>query len=203
MGRPSVKERAAFDVESITDVAVRVFNERGFDGASMEHVAQAAGITKSSLYHHVASKEELLRRGVTRALDALFALLEEPELRRGRASERLKHVIRRTVEAQVPLLPEVALLLRVRGNTATERWALARRRQFDKVVKNLILQAIEEGDVRPDLDAGIAARLVFGMSNSLTEWYRPRARVGPKEIADSILKILFEGLRRKRNTETR
>ncbi|WP_245484907.1 helix-turn-helix domain-containing protein, partial [Ciceribacter ferrooxidans] len=48
-------------------MAVRVFLERGYDGASLDDVARAAGITKASVYYHVSSKEELLERGVGRA----------------------------------------------------------------------------------------------------------------------------------------
>ena len=44
----------------------------------MEDLARATGRTKSSIYHHVSGKEELLRLAVARAIDALFAVLDEP-----------------------------------------------------------------------------------------------------------------------------
>ncbi|NED90962.1 helix-turn-helix transcriptional regulator, partial [Streptomyces sp. SID11233] len=59
-------KRDAYTPESLLSVAVGVFNDRGYDGTSMEHLARAAGISKSSIYHHVSSKEELLRRAVSR-----------------------------------------------------------------------------------------------------------------------------------------
>ncbi|RYC19568.1 TetR/AcrR family transcriptional regulator, partial [Ciceribacter ferrooxidans] len=67
VGRPSAKERRPYNSDAILDVAVRVFLERGYDGASLDDVARAAGITKASVYYHVSSKEELLERGVGRA----------------------------------------------------------------------------------------------------------------------------------------
>ena len=78
MGRPSARERKPYNLDAILDVAVRVFRERGYDGSTLDDVARAAGITKASIYYHVRSKEELLARGVGRALDALFAVLDEP-----------------------------------------------------------------------------------------------------------------------------
>ena len=54
-----------------------VFNERGYEAASMEDLAKASGFTKSTFYHHVSGKEELLRMAVNRALDALSAALDE------------------------------------------------------------------------------------------------------------------------------
>ena len=74
---PRVQRRDAYTVETLLAVTVRVFNERGYDGTSMEHLSKAAGISKSSIYHHVAGKEELLSRAVRRALDGLFGILDE------------------------------------------------------------------------------------------------------------------------------
>ncbi|HVA41322.1 MAG TPA: helix-turn-helix domain-containing protein, partial [Candidatus Binataceae bacterium] len=51
IGRPSKQHRAPYDIETVTDAAVRVFNRRGYEAASMEDVARETGITKSSLYY--------------------------------------------------------------------------------------------------------------------------------------------------------
>ncbi|HEX6312131.1 MAG TPA: TetR/AcrR family transcriptional regulator [Acidimicrobiia bacterium] len=189
-------DREPYDADALVDVAVRVFLDRGYDRASMIDVARAARLGKSSLYHHVAGKEELLERAVRRALDALFASLEAPECTRGPAADRLAAVIRHTVEIMCEQPAEVALLLRVRGNTEAERWAAERRREFDRIVTDLVREAVAEGDLRDDLEPGLVTRLVFGMSNSVVEWYRPEGRIRPGDIVDTILAIVFDGLRR-------
>ncbi len=187
--------------ESLLAVAVGVFIERGYDGTSMEDLARAAGITKSSIYHHVRGKEELLRLAVGRALDALFAVLDEPPAREGRAIDRLQHVVRRTAEVLVDELPYVTLLLRVRGNTETERWALERRREFDHRMAELVERAIEDGDLRSDVAPRLATRLLFGMINSISEWYRPgRGRSSKEHIADAVVHLAFDGLRKPSST---
>ncbi|MFE0383315.1 TetR/AcrR family transcriptional regulator [Streptomyces bungoensis] len=190
-------KRDTYTPETLLSVAVRVFNERGYDGTSMEHLSRAAGISKSSIYHHVSGKEELLRRAVSRALDGLFAILEEEPARVGRPVGRLEHVVRRMVEVLIAELPYVTLLLRVRGNTETERWALERRRDFDHRVAELLKAAAADGDVRGDVEVRLATRLVFGMINSIVEWYRPdvRGASGP-EVADAVVRLVFAGLRR-------
>lgn len=171
-------------------VVTSVFNERGYDATSMEDISRATGLAKSAVYHHVTGKEELLRRAVTRALDALFAVLDEPG--GDRAVDRLEHVVRRSVDVLVEELPYVTLLLRVRGNTDAERWALARRRTFDRRLTRLVQAAIDEGDVRDDLDPALVTRLLFGMVNSVVEWYRP----GPRDVGDALVALVFDGLRR-------
>ncbi|MFE7463451.1 TetR/AcrR family transcriptional regulator [Streptomyces sp. NPDC057499] len=190
-------KRDTYTPETLLTVAVRVFNERGYDGTSMEHLSRAAGISKSSIYHHVAGKEELLRRAVSRAIDGLFAILGEPGAVQGRAIERVEYVTRRTVEVLISELPYVTLLLRVRGNTKTERWAMERRREFDQRVADLLKAAVADGDLRSDVDIRLVTRLLFGMVNSLVEWYRPLpdGGVDGELVADTLVRVAFEGMR--------
>jgi AcrR family transcriptional regulator len=189
-------KRDTYTPETLLSVAVQVFNERGYDGTSMEHLSKAAGISKSSIYHHVTGKEELLRRAVSRALDGLFGILDEEPARVGHPVDRLEHVVRRMVEVLIAELPYVTLLLRVRGNTGTERWALERRRDFDHRVAALLKAAAADGSVRADVEVRLATRLVFGMINSIVEWYRPDGRgMGVREVADAVVRLVFTGLR--------
>jgi hypothetical protein len=89
----------------------------------------------------------------------------------------------------------VTLLLRVHGNSEMERAALARRRQFDDFVATLVEQAVSDGDVRCDVDPAITSRLLFGLVNSLVEWYRPRTDTDHMMIADAVVRTAFEGIR--------
>ncbi|MEU8104915.1 TetR/AcrR family transcriptional regulator [Nonomuraea muscovyensis] len=192
---PARRGRPGYDLESLLSVAVKVFNERGYEATSMEDLSRKLGITKSAIYHHVASKDELLRIAVDRALDGLFEAAAETTVMSGKAIDRLEFLVRRSVHVLVDRLPFVTLLLRVRGNTKAERAALARRREFDRLVTELVLQAEAEGDIRPDVDPAVTARLLFGLVNSLTEWYRPRGGMGADALADAVCKIAFDGLR--------
>jgi len=197
VGRPSAKSRKAYNFDALLDVAVRVFLDRGYDGSSLDQVARAAGITKASIYYHARGKEELLLRGAGRAFDALLAALKEPEAISGPALDRLKHVILRTIEISITMTPEVALLLRVRGNTRAEKRLLERRREIDHIVAELVAAAQKEKSIRDDVDARLATRLLFGMLNSISEWYRREGAMGAPEIADAVFKLAFEGLERK------
>lgn len=187
--------RPGYDLDSLLAVAVKVFNDKGYDGTSMEALAQRLGITKSSIYHHVSGKAELLELALARALNALFAVTTEDQVTSGRSIDRLEYLVRRSVEVLVTELPYVTLLLRVRGNTAVERRALARRREFDAFVSDLVVAAAEEGDLRPGIDPALTSRLVFGMVNSLIEWYRPRGGESVAELADAVVALTFDGMR--------
>jgi AcrR family transcriptional regulator len=190
--------RPGHSLDSLLDIAVAVFNERGYDATSMEELAARLGVTKSAIYHHVSSKVELLRLALDRALDALFAVTEEPGATTGPAIDRLEHVVRGSVCVLAAELPFVTLLLRVRGNSPVEQAALQRRRQFDRVVTDLVRAAEEEGDIRPDVDPAISSRLLFGTVNSLTEWYRPDGGLSADDLADALVVATFQGLRARR-----
>jgi len=200
---PSAAPRAAlvrdrrdrYTLAELVDVASREFLLRGYDATSMEDLARATGRTKSSLYHHVSGKEELLRLAVARAVDALFAVLDSPAASAGPAVERLEHVVRGSTRVLAAELPSVTLLLRVRGNTETERWALDRRRAFDQELTAIVQEAIGTGDVRSDLDPRLVTRLLFGMVNSLVDWYRPDGALTGREVEDALVALAFDGLR--------
>lgn len=185
--------RPVYDAASLLTVAVAEFNTRGYDATSMEDLSRAAGITKSSFYHHVSGKEELLKAALQRALDGLFGILDEPAAQTGPALSRLRHIIHRQVEVLSSELPYVTLLLRVRGNTDTERWALTRRRAFDATIASLVADAVADGEVRADVEPALAARLVSGMVNSIIEWYRP-GRAGSERLPDDVVRIVSEGI---------
>jgi AcrR family transcriptional regulator len=191
--------RPGYDLESLLAVAVTVFNERGYDGTSMEDLARRLGISKSSIYYHVESKEELLALALDRALDGLFAVADEVTASGGPAIQRLERLVRGSVGVLADRLPYVTLLLRARGNTRTERRALARRREFDQIVADLVAEAEQDGEIRPDVDPAITARLLFGLVNSLVEWYRPgRRATSAGELADAVCAVAFDGLRIRR-----
>jgi AcrR family transcriptional regulator len=192
--RPGRRGRRGHDTEAVLLAAVRLFNARGYDFTSMFDIAESLGITKSSVYHHISGKEQLLQMAVDRALDGLFEAVAEVRALEAPAIDRLEQLIRRSVLVLGERLEFVTLLLRVRGNTAVEQRALARRREFDAEVTALVKQAQVDGDVRADVDPATAARLLFGMVNSLTEWYRPR-RGGIRALADTVTDLAFHGLR--------
>ena len=193
--RTTRRGRPGYDLESLLRVAVSAFTERGFDGTSMEDLSRKLGISKSAIYHHVPSKDELLRLAVDRALDGLFAEAATAEALDGRAIDKLEHLVRASVSVLIKQLPFVTLLLRIRGNTAVERAALARRKEFDRIVADLAAKAAADGDLRPDIDPNVSARLLFGLVNSIAEWYRPRGGVSAAALADAVTAVAFDGLR--------
>jgi AcrR family transcriptional regulator len=187
--------RPGYDQQGILRVAVAAFNEYGYDATSMGVLADRLGLSKSAIYHHFASKDEILDRALDHALSSLEGVFDEADAAGGNAADRLDHVLRGAVHVLVAELPYVTLLLRVRGNTEVERRALARRRAFDARVTDLVAAAQSEGTLRSDIDVRIVERLLFGMINSIVEWYRPGGREDAARLADDVIAVALDGLR--------
>lgn len=194
MARPALSVRAPWDVETLIDVALDLFTERGFDATSMADIAEAAGIRKSSIYHHVQNREDLLERALARGLDALSAVLDEAEALQAPAVDQLRLVIREAISVQSIYRREVALLLRLRGNSDVERVGLDARRAIDKRVERIIARAQKADAVRRDVAPALLARLMFGTVNSVIEWYQPSGRVRPAELGETVLSFVFNGM---------
>src|SRR3954469_15366404 len=62
--------------EELTRTAARLFAERGYHGTSLADVAEALGIQKASLYHHIESKEDLLWEVAWGGAEAFHAALD-------------------------------------------------------------------------------------------------------------------------------
>ena len=110
------------------------------------------------------------------------------------AYDRLRAAVRESVRVLVEHLPAVTLLLRVRGNSEVELAALRRRREIDDRLAELVAAAAAEGSLRADLPPDLVSRLLFGMVNSLVEWYRPGGPVDADQLADALATLAFEGL---------
>lgn len=185
--------RPGYDRRGLLDAAVSVFNESGYDATSVAVLAARLGLSKAALYHHFASKEEILETAIGEALDGLEGVLRDA--RAATSEDRLAFVLQGAVRVLVANLPSVTLLLRVRGNSEVERRALERRRAFDQAVTAIVRDAQIEGAVRADVDASVATRLLFGMINSLIEWYRPTGQEDAEALARDVLAVALDGLR--------
>jgi AcrR family transcriptional regulator len=190
--------RPGYDQATVLRRAIDLFNRQGYDATSVGDLARELGLTKSAIYHHVASKEALLAAALDEALDELTAAVDRavaPGRRSGAdAYDRLRTVVQESVKILVDHLPAVTLLLRVRGNSEVELAALKRRREIDEKLAGLVAEAAAEGAVRADIPPDLVSRLLFGTVNSLVEWYRPDGPIDAATVSAAVVNLAFDGL---------
>lgn len=192
--RTGRRGRPGYDLDSLLEVCVQQFNIHGYDATSLGILSEALGVSRSAIYHHVESKEQLLEMALERALGGLDQVIAVAETTPGAAIDRLQELVHGAVGLLVNEQPYVTLLLRLRGNSPMELEAMARRREATQRVDKLVRRAQAEGSVRPDLSAEVLTRLVMGTVNSLADWYRPDGRVDTDELGRTVTTLLFDGM---------
>jgi AcrR family transcriptional regulator len=86
---PAVAPAVAPDTRSrILDIALELFSEHGFDGTTLQQIADRLGFTKAALYYHFRSKEDLLQALLTPAMTGLEELLDAHESEADTPGER-------------------------------------------------------------------------------------------------------------------
>ena len=70
---------------------------------------------------------------------------------------------------------------------------LSRRDQFEKSVRAIVNQGVDEGVFRK-VDTTISVQAILGMVNWMTRWYRPSGRLTPTQIADEFSDLFLNGL---------
>jgi AcrR family transcriptional regulator len=186
---PVRRGRPGHDQAAVLRTAIDLFNRHGYNGTSIADIAAALGVTKSAIYHHVDSKEDLLAAALEEALAELTTAVEAAVDGPGTAHDRLRVAVHRSVEILIAHQPAVTLLLRVHGNSQIEQAALQRRRELDEKVADLVAAAIDEGALRSDIPPPVASRLLFGLVNSLVEWYRPDGPIDDSTLADDLVAL--------------
>jgi hypothetical protein len=58
-----------------------------------------------------------------------------------------------------------------------------------------VREAAADGDVRSDLDPRLVTRLLFGMVNSLVDWFRPGGAHGRQQVEDALVAVALDGVR--------
>jgi AcrR family transcriptional regulator len=180
---------------NIIQAAAQIFRQKGYRAASMQNIADAVGLQKASLYHHVASKQDILLEILDLALDILIADMQAVLDAGGPPEEQLRaamraYVTRVTQEASLAAV----LQLEHRNLEPHKRTAhVARRDRYDQLWRSLIRRGVEKHAFRP-VDERMVAFALLGVQNWIITWYRPDGPLSPTEIADQFADLFLAGL---------
>lgn len=181
----------------VVAAAARLFSRRGYHGTSMQHLGEAVGMLKGSLYAHIGSKQELLfevvDQGAERFLQRGRAALEAG----GGAAARLEALLVAHVETAAEHLDAATVFLHEWRYLDDVRRDLVRTKRdaYEAMVREVVAEGVRSGEFRPDVDVDMTARLVLSAGNWIYAWYRPDGRLSPAEIARRYADVLVRGLR--------
>jgi AcrR family transcriptional regulator len=189
---PETKQR----LKEICRIAARVFYEKGYDGASMQDIAGAVGLTKAGLYHHVGSKDRLLFEIVNYGMD----ILDETVLQKIKDIADPREKLRQTIAGHIDLIVrardlEITVILHenrsLRG--AFRKKINARKKAYIQYLEELIAQVQAQAG-KPLLTPRVAAFALLGMINWLYQWYRPDGPITQSDLTQAFVDFFFRGL---------
>ena len=178
----------------LTRIAARLFAERGYQGTSLADLAEQLGVQKPSLYHHIASKEDLLWEVAWEGAEAFHAALDSVPAEVA-AAERIRLVLRAhlaVVGGQVDIATVFVREWRYLEGERRERF-VAERRRYEERIRDLFRDGVEESELRTDLDIATAALLFLSAANWAYTWLRPGADTDA--LADRLFAALLDGMR--------
>jgi TetR/AcrR family transcriptional regulator, cholesterol catabolism regulator len=186
--------------QEIIDGAARVFRAKGYDGTSMDDIAEAVGLLKGSLYHYINSKEELLY-WIARSVDSTTvatmertARAEEPAVERLR-DHMMRHIAFEGAGFETAVIKIQVYYREFRSLSVEHQEEVAAgRRHYEAYTRTLLEDARQEGAVCPTLDLDVMTPAILSMLNSVILAYRPGRAVAWPHVAETYADFVLQGL---------
>lgn len=160
------KQQNRLKQEAFYKTGTRFFNRKGFNGTSLDEIAEHLNVSKGAFYYHIKNKEDLLFNCYTYSLDILSAIYSDAITSSASGLQNIDQTCRRVFivqnSDQGPL---------IRYNTITSlpmdrrKKILARTDKSNQRFGDLIRSGIEDGSVRP-ISIFVAENLISGAINA-------------------------------------
>lgn len=182
--------------EAILEAAFALIVEQGYDALTMEALAARVGISRQTLYHHFASREDIVLRAVLTLMERGIEAIQSFDSSLPPA-ERLKGVVRWMLESRFQ--PATAALVKVRHSLMTVKAHPDYRRAFERrasALAQIVASAQEAGELRADLPSRLIVQMLLGLvSDASYEDLIAAGQTTLPEVADAIIAVFFTGLR--------
>ena len=182
--------------EAILTAAFALIVEEGYEALTMETVAARVGISRQTLYHHFASKEDIALRAILtlmeRGIEGIEAI--DPSLP---PIERLMRIVRWLLDSRFQ--PTTAAFVKARLSLMPLKAHPDYRRAFERradTLAQIVAAAQAAGEIRGDLPSRLIVQMLLGLiSDASYEIIVDSGQVTPSEVAEAIIDVFFTGLR--------
>jgi AcrR family transcriptional regulator len=180
--------------EAVLLRAVEFFNQKGFHATSLDDVALSLNVTKPTIYHYFANKDEILFACVQRGLEEIRLAAEAAEQAGGNGLQRLRALL---IDYAMMMSDGFGACVGRTPDHALSRESLARiklfKRDTDAIVRRLIEAGMADGSIAA-ADVRLTTFTVLGALNWISRWYDPAGPLSKREIAEHSVGTLIGGL---------
>lgn len=193
LGRPAT---IAAPRETILANAAKLFAERGFEGASLQDVAAAVGISKAAVYHYFPTKQVIYDEIVIDLLKGLRQHVVERVDKSSDFGDQLRQLMLAHAEFFESHYTEFVTLLHGFGGLTRniDRGQVNARDEYEKLLRQLMTDAKESGALTVG-DPASVTRGILSMLNWMARWYTPGGRMSARQIAEEYFELIYNGLR--------
>lgn len=180
---------------SIFEAAIRVFSIKGYDGATMDDMAQEAGVAKGTLYYHFKSKEEIFKYIITEGMELIKDELKEAAEKEKDSLSKLKVICR----LQLQLVYEKRDFFKM---IMSQLWGQEIRqlelreiiRSYIGSIEQYIKEAIEDGLIKKG-EPNFMAYTFFGTLCSAAVYELiNKGQNNLDEISDNLMNNILHGI---------
>jgi AcrR family transcriptional regulator len=194
---------ASYDArrKEIAEASIRVFNRRGFKGASMSAVAAELDIDRASLYYYFSSKEELFDQLVRAVVERNLEIIKQIESSGASASRKLRDLVNALMTSYGDNYPLFYIYIRENLSHVSDdrtEWSKSMRKINAETV-DAVISIIETGyadnSLRKVGSARVVAYGILGIVGWTHRWFRPdQSDISAEEIGKTYAELLLAGL---------
>ncbi|MCK9542436.1 MAG: TetR/AcrR family transcriptional regulator [Novosphingobium sp.] len=197
--RQPQKRGSKAKLQAILDAAAAVLSRKGYIEASLAEIAEIAGTKAGSLYYYFESKDALIEVVLIEGTRRMMDQIEERYLSLNPEApvfDRICSTIRQHVVSTAEQDDYARAYARVFENLPEDmrnRITNAGAQSYARLWKRLLAEGVECGLIRRDFDLRILRLILTGGIVWMGKWYKPDGPNSPDEIADTIIRLFFEG----------
>jgi TetR/AcrR family transcriptional regulator, cholesterol catabolism regulator len=182
----------------LVDAATHLFSEHGYERTTVRMIADVMGVKSGSLYSHIQSKEEVLRRIVLSCAEDLLVGVRSVIDESQSPEQRLRAICRAHLRMLQDRRAEVTIYFDEWHRLGAEPRGrvVELRSEYEQLLRAVVEEGIETGEFG-NVDVRGAVLVVVSALNWAYKWYDTKGPLSPEELADVFVDVVLSGLRRR------
>jgi len=187
-----VARSPATDSAALVNAAAAVFKSKGYRNATIDDIADAAGVSRPTVYKYTENKRALLDSMLDAVLDAITVRLHEVLAAADPPAVKLRRLIAIHVETATSMHTFYGILFSEEAELSDDARSRFRSFSHDVAVdfQALLEECVAAGAAARGVDTWIAANLVLSMLTSVYRWYDPSGPTTPEQLERQIAEVL-------------
>ena len=179
----------------ILQEAAHLFREKGYPAANLRELARRAGIQGGSIYHHFASKQEILFQLMDHTMTDMIERLTERLTDAGSPFEKLRITVKFHIEYHVTGPDQTYITDDELRNLEPENYlkVVAKRDRYQRIIEEVLCAGKIEDGWQLD-EAKLYTRALIRMCAGVATWFKPEGKLSLTQISEAYADLLCNGL---------